>query len=108
MCQVEKSDHTLTRGQLQSTEIPEEKWQQVSIDFITDLPETSSGVDSIMTVIDKATRMAHVIPCSKTATAVETARLYWRYVANYMESLDVYIWIEEHGLLVGCGESYGK
>ena len=33
ICQVEKSDHTLTRGQLQSTEIPEEKWQQVSIDL---------------------------------------------------------------------------
>ena len=49
--QVEKNDHTLTCGQLQSTEIPEEKWQQVSIDFITDLEETSSGVDSIMTVI---------------------------------------------------------
>ena len=25
VCQVEKSDHTLTRGQLQNTEIPEEK-----------------------------------------------------------------------------------
>ena len=82
VCQVEKSDHTLTRGQLQRTEIPEEKWQQVSIDFITDLPETSSGVDSIMTVIDKATRMTHVIPCNKTVTAAETARLYWRYVAK--------------------------
>ena len=66
VCQVEKSDHTLTCDQLQSTEIPEEKWQQVSIDFITDFPETSSGVDSIMPVIDKATRMTHVIPCSKT------------------------------------------
>ena len=82
MCQVEKSGNTLTRGQLQSTEIPEEKWQQVSIDFITDLPETSSGVDSIMTIIDKATRMTHVIPCSKIVTAIETARLYWRYVAK--------------------------
>ena len=82
VCQIEKSDHTLTRGQLQNTEIPKEKWQQVSIDFITNLPETSSGVDSIMTAIDKATRMTHVIPCSKTVTAAETARLYWRYVAK--------------------------
>ena len=64
VCQVKKSDHTLTRGQLQSTEIPEEKWQQVSIDFITDLPEAPSGVDSIMTMINKATRMTHVIPCT--------------------------------------------
>ena len=76
MCQVEKSDHTLTCGQLQSTEIPEQKRQQVNIDFITDLPETCSGVDSIMTVIDKTTRMTHLIPCSKTITVAETARLY--------------------------------
>ena len=82
VCQVEKSDHTLTHGQLQSTEIPEEKWQQVSIDFITDLPETPSGVDSIMTVINEATRMTHVIPCTKTITAAQIAQLYWRHVAK--------------------------
>ena len=76
VCQVEKSEHTLTRGQLRSTEIPEGKWQQVSIDFIADLPETSSGVDSMMTVIDEATRMTHVILCNKAVTAAEIARLY--------------------------------
>ena len=76
VCQVEKSDHTLTRGQLQSTEIPEKKWQQVTIDVITNLPKTSSGVDSIMTVIDKAPRMTHIIPCSKTVKAAETTWLY--------------------------------
>ena len=59
----------MTRGQLQSREIPEEKWQHVSIDFITNFPETPSAVVSIMTVIDKATRMTHVIPCTKTITA---------------------------------------
>ena len=75
VCQIEKSDHTLTRGQLQSTETPEDKWQQVSIDIITDLPKTPSGVDSIMTVIDKATRMTHVIPCTKTITATQIAQL---------------------------------
>ena len=62
MYQVEKSEYTLMRDELESTEIPEEKWQQVGIDFITDFPETSSGVDSIMTVIDITTRMTPVIP----------------------------------------------
>ena len=82
VCQIEKSDHTLTRGQLQNTEIPEEKWWQVSIDFITDLPETPSGVDSIMIAIDKATRMTHVIPCTKTIIAAQIAQLHWRHVAK--------------------------
>ena len=82
MCQVERSDHTLTCGQLQSIEIPEKKWQQVSINFITDLLETSSGVDSIMTLTDKATRMTHTILCDEAIIAAKIARLYWRYVAK--------------------------
>ena len=76
MCQVEKSDHTRKHGQLQNTEMPEEKWKQVSIDFITGFSEISSGVDYIMTIIHKATRMTHKISCSKIVTEVETARLY--------------------------------
>ena len=82
MCQVERSNHTFTRGQLQSIEIPEEKWRQVNIDFILDLPKTSSGVDSIMTVIDKATRMTHIILCNKAVIEAKIAQLYWRYVAK--------------------------
>ena len=32
-----KSGHTLAKGKLQSTQIPEEKWSETSIDFIIDL-----------------------------------------------------------------------
>ena len=70
MCQVEKSDHTLSRGQLQSTEIPVEKWHEVSIDFVTDLPESGNGINSIMVVVDKATRMTHLIHCSESISAI--------------------------------------
>ena len=40
VCQIEKTDHTLSRGMLQSTAIPEKKWSEVSLDFITDLSVT--------------------------------------------------------------------
>ena len=66
ICQVEKADHTLARGKLQSTNIPDKKWSEVSLDFITDLPTTRSKKDSILTVVDKATRMVHLIPCKKS------------------------------------------
>ena len=65
ICQTEKSDHTLTRGQLQNMNIPVQKWQEVSMDFVTDLPDAGDGINSIMTVIDKAIRMTHLIHCSK-------------------------------------------
>ena len=46
-CQLEKIDHTMKKGSLQSLAIPEAKWQEVSVDFITDLPTSSEGEDSI-------------------------------------------------------------
>ena len=75
-CQLEKTDHTMKKGSLQSLAIPEAKWQEVSIDFIMDLPTSSDGEESIMTVVDRATKMVHLIPCRKTTTASEAAWLY--------------------------------
>ena len=48
VCQIKKTDHTLGRGNLQSTSIPEKKWSEVSVDFVTDLPVTRSKKDSIL------------------------------------------------------------
>ena len=65
VCQTEKSDHTLAKGKLQSTQIPEDKWSEISIDFITDLPLTANRRDTILVTVDKATRMVHLAPCRK-------------------------------------------
>ena len=81
-CQLEKSDHTLQKGSLQSLTLPEVKWQEVSVDFITDLPAEKDAEDSIMTVVDRATKMVHLIPCWKTTTAGEAARLFWQHVVK--------------------------
>ena len=75
-CLLEKTDHTQRKGSLQSLAIPKAKWQEVSVDFITDLPASSDGGDSIMIVVDRATKMVHLIPCKKTTIASEDARLY--------------------------------
>ena len=82
ICQTEKTDHTLSRGMLQSTAIPEKKWSEVSLDFITDLPPTKNKKDSILTIVDKATRMVHLIPCKKVYYSSETAKLYWDHVVK--------------------------
>ena len=81
-CQLEKTDHTMKKGSFQSLAIPKAKWQEVSVDFITDLPMSSDGEDSIMTVVDHATKMVHLIPCRKTTTVGEAARLYWQHVVK--------------------------
>ena len=75
--QLEKIDHTLQKGSLQSLAIPEVKWQEVNADFIMDLPAFGDAEDSIMTFLDHAIKMVHLIPCRKTITAGEATRLYW-------------------------------
>ena len=82
VCQMEKSDHTLAKGKPQSTQIPEEKWSEISIDFITDLPMSSGNKDTVLTVVDKATRIVHLAPCRKNITATATARLLWSSVVK--------------------------
>ena len=83
MCQMEKSDHTLAKGKLQSTQIPENKWSEISIDFVTDLPLTANNRDTILVTVDKATRVAHLAPCRKNITATRTAQLLWNTVIRY-------------------------
>ena len=81
VCQVEKGSHQAPGGLLVPLQIPERKWDQVAIDFVTSLPE-DEGMDSVLTVVDKATKMVHLIPCTKKITAKETARVYWANVGS--------------------------
>ena len=83
VCQMEKSDHTVAKGKLQSTQIPETKWSEISIDFVTDLPLQLIIRDTILVTVDKATRMVHLAPCRKQITATGTAQLLWKTVIRY-------------------------
>ncbi|KAI3683189.1 hypothetical protein L1987_83689 [Smallanthus sonchifolius] len=46
-CSKVKAEHQKPSGLLQQPEIPQWKWEQISMDFITKLPKTSSGYDAI-------------------------------------------------------------
>ena len=75
MCQAEKGSNLKSGGELQPLEIPAKKWDHVAIDFITGMPECD-GKDTILTVVDKATKMFHFIPCVETVSTRDVARLY--------------------------------
>ena len=50
-------------------------WVDISMDFITDLP-LSSSYDSILTIVDRFSKETEFILCNKTATALDTTKLY--------------------------------
>ena len=67
-------------GKMQILDIPFRKWESISIDFITKLPTTRGGYDTIFVVIDHLTKMAHFFPMKKTDGALEVAKLFMKEI----------------------------
>ena len=74
-CKRQKFETMAPPGLLQPLHIPTQKWSEVSMDFITDLP-TSEGKDSIFVVVDKLTKYTHFISISSKAKASQVADSY--------------------------------
>ncbi|GKE69268.1 putative reverse transcriptase domain-containing protein [Tanacetum coccineum] len=60
-------------GLLQQPEIPE--WR-IEMDFVTKLPRTSSGHDTIWVIVDRLTKSAHFLPMCEDYKMDRLARLY--------------------------------
>ena len=76
LCQRMKAEHQKPTGLLQPMPIPECKWDKLGIDFITGLPRTRAGYDSIWVVVDCLTTVAHFIPVKTTYTSAKLAKIY--------------------------------
>jgi hypothetical protein len=75
VCNRIKAEHQKPAGLLQSLPIPEWKWDNVGMDFITGSPRTKSGYDSIWVVVDHLTKVAHFIPMKTTYTSARLAKI---------------------------------
>jgi hypothetical protein len=84
-CQKVKAEHRHPVGLLQPLPIPEWKWEVVTMDFITGLPQTSKLHDSIMVVVDKLTKDVHFIPLKNTHKAADVADIFIKEVARLHE-----------------------
>nr|GEV86283.1 putative reverse transcriptase domain-containing protein [Tanacetum cinerariifolium] len=69
-------EHQKPLGLLQQLEIPEWKWENITIDFITKLPRTRSGHDSIWVIIDRLAKSAHFLAVREDFKTKNLARLY--------------------------------
>ena len=74
-CRV-KAIHMKPVGMLQPLLVPAYKWEDVSMDFITGLPTTRKGNDSIWVIIDQLTKSAHFILVITRYRPPEYADLY--------------------------------
>jgi hypothetical protein len=76
ICQRVKAGHQRPAGLLQPLQIPEWKWDSVGMDFITGLPTSSRGNDSIWVIVDRLSKVAHFLPVKTTYQSSKLAELY--------------------------------
>lgn len=79
ICTRSKTSRNAPYGVLRPMPIPDGPWTDVSMDFVTDLPE-SGGYNAILMVVDRLTKMRHLVPTTKEVDARETAKLYLEHV----------------------------
>nr|GEZ22780.1 retrotransposon protein, putative, Ty3-gypsy subclass [Tanacetum cinerariifolium] len=60
-CSKVKAEHQKPSGLLQQPEIPEWKWENITMDFINKLPRPRSGHDSIWVIVDRLTKSAYFL-----------------------------------------------
>jgi hypothetical protein len=72
-------EHTHPVGLLQPLPFPEQKWENISMDFITGLPLVQ-GKDCIYVVVDMITKFAHFFAILSKYSATQVAELFFREV----------------------------
>jgi len=81
-CAKVKVDYQKPSGLLQQPEIPEWKWERITMDFVTKLPTSPSGSDKIWVIVDRLTKSAHFLAIKETDTMDRLARLYLKEVVS--------------------------
>nr|GEV04840.1 putative reverse transcriptase domain-containing protein [Tanacetum cinerariifolium] len=75
-CLEVKAEHQIPPGLLQQPEILVWKWKGIAMDFVTKLPRTSSGHDTIWVIVDRLTKSAYFLYMREDYKMDILARLY--------------------------------
>ncbi|KAK3575593.1 hypothetical protein QTP86_031138 [Hemibagrus guttatus] len=71
-CAQARTSHQRPEGLLESLPVPRRPWSHLSVDFLTDLPD-SGGFTAIMVVVDRFSKGCKLVPLKGLPTAMQTA-----------------------------------
>jgi hypothetical protein len=78
-CHKSRTGRQASYAVLRPLAVPEKSWQDISMDFVTGLPECE-GYDAIWLVVDRLSKMRHFIPCQTTVNAQGLAEMFMKEV----------------------------
>ncbi|GJW16977.1 putative reverse transcriptase domain-containing protein [Tanacetum coccineum] len=81
-CSRVKAECQKPSGLLVQPEIPMWKWEKITMDFITKLPKTLNGHDTIWVIVDRLTKSIHFIPTRETDSMETLTRLYIKEIVS--------------------------
>nr|GEU39900.1 putative reverse transcriptase domain-containing protein [Tanacetum cinerariifolium] len=58
------------------------KWENITMDFVTELPKTSTRQDTIWVIVDRLTKYAHFLPMKKNDSMEKLTRQYLKEVVS--------------------------
>ncbi|GJW15364.1 putative reverse transcriptase domain-containing protein [Tanacetum coccineum] len=76
------SIHSRPSGLLVQPDIPQWKWDNITMDFVTKLPKSSQGYDTIWVIVDRLTKSAIFVPIRETDPMDKLARMYLKEVVT--------------------------
>ncbi|GJZ26208.1 putative reverse transcriptase domain-containing protein [Tanacetum coccineum] len=88
MCARVKAEYQKSSGLLVQPKIPQWKWENITMDFVTKLPKTTTGQDTIWVIVDRLTKSAHFLPMREDDSLEKLMRQYLKEI------------VSRHGVLV--------
>nr|GEU88735.1 putative reverse transcriptase domain-containing protein [Tanacetum cinerariifolium] len=95
-CAKVKIEYQKPSGLLVQPEIPQWKWENITMDLVTKLPKTATGQDTIWVIVDRLTKSAHFLPMREDDTLEKLTRQYLKEVVS-RHGVPVLIIVEHDG-----------
>ncbi|GJU06646.1 putative reverse transcriptase domain-containing protein [Tanacetum coccineum] len=89
-CAKVKAEHQRPLGLLVKPAIPEWKWDNITMDFITKLPKLSQGFDTTWVIVDRLTKSAHFLPIRENDPLDKLARSFQKALGTDLSMSTAY------------------
>ena len=107
-CHQVKAEHQVPIGLLQPLPIPQWKWNNITMDFMSGFPLMQQKHDSVWVIVDQLKNSAHFIPVRMDYSMDRLTELYVKEIVRLHGALFLLCRIEIRILHRGSGRNYNQ